>query len=245
LYNQKVYVIFIKEGINLKIKKRLFILGLLSLLVFSLNSVAMANDNVPNYDIATAKKADAIVNYGRLSDDKAILKADDGAEYEVNLYEITRQDETTSTGYIKEYAVVLDTDNIRGSGSTSSYEWDDSVTVKGTVTINYNKSGNDYLITNFSGSWTNNDYPNTQISNFKANCACFDGTMWPRQIKNKSFSTSSFNYSTGFTNYAYKYDSLACIAANSLVTITRPASGHSWQLIVNCTIADNYGFTIS
>jgi hypothetical protein len=208
----------------------------------------------------SSDKVDSIINTGILSTTKASLLSDQGTEYAVDIFETAEQlvsiDFHTNTGsYMKEYAFVLDKNNmvlrssagnnsdivdtndivIQGAGSKTDEEWDASGGVKGTVTIYYDRQGTLYKITRATGTWMNYDAPGTTLSNHKAIIACNEG-FDSSQFIQRNVDSGSFDINTGFTQYADSSAGICSIGANSIVTINRP-SGHSWELITHCQIA--------
>jgi hypothetical protein len=160
--------------------KRIFMMILSVALIAGVIPVSAATSFAATSEAA---KVDYIVSNGVLSNEKAVLKSNDGTEYAVNIYEteerlLSVNSITNTKSYVKECAVVLDEDNIqlRSAGSTTKTKWDSTGGVKGTVTIYFDEVGSKYKITRATGSWINYDAPATTLSNHHYVIACYDGT---------------------------------------------------------------------
>jgi hypothetical protein len=152
-------------------------------------------------------------------------------------------DSTLSLGYSQETTAwnnIFNINNIntvvKKLSTQNNNDWDESISVYGTLTITYTRTGAYYLITNVAGGWTISD-SSVSLSNRIVNYACYDPTTYDTQNKEKKPTSNSFSYATGFTKSAESTSEGVVIAANSRVTLTHGSS--VWQLQIPNTIVDN------
>lgn len=100
--------------------------------------------------------------------------------------------------------------------------------------INYQQSGNKYLITSVTGTWLIHQ-SGTYIKDKTVIIACNQGFDTSQYIQ-KAISTASFDIATGFTKYADSTQGIVAIGARSSCTLYR-ASGSSWEFVVPNLIA--------
>ncbi len=221
-------------------------------LLFSLVLVATFVSALPTtaHAESASEKIMSITSTGTLSSEKAVLKSDTGIEYAVNIYETSEKllsidPVTNAKSYSKEFAVVLDKDNmvlsspnsdIRPYGSIDEEEWDDTNGVEGFITVYYDRDDKEYLITEAEGGWIDHSGGRVILSNRQVIIACFEG-FDDEQFIYKTSVPNFWSYETGFTEYANSSAGLCAIGCNSFIKLTGSGSGNTWELITPCSIA--------
>lgn len=174
----------------------------------------------------------------KLSEQKAILRNEDGTQYLVNLYESDEQVASkekigNETLYMKQYVVELNSNEMTQITDSSSCrinnrpqtEWDANECVKGTLTIYYYRAGDSYLITRASGQWLIYQ-SGTSIEDMRYTIACNEGFEMGQYISGDS--TGTFDVTTNFTKYVDIDQGMCMVGARMDCKVVRP-SGHSWD----------------
>lgn len=175
----------------------------------------------------------------------ALLTNENGDVYYVKLDEeaVTVQSKTPSNDELSvTKSVTISSDNIIPAATTKSNSeeaWDSTSSIKAYTTINYKEDGTPttYLLTSVSGGFEYYDL-DVDVTNQKLIMACKGPfPSYTDQKVTKYPSSTSFWYSTGFTDYVNTY--IAEIGASYTLTIER--NGSSWTLILlNSLTADEY-----
>lgn len=241
-------------------------IGKLLLTSFSIMTIIGSSTVIAEKESASVKKEKDFVelniediisndeNDGNESDhQKAILRNNSSGEsYNVKLYERkkignetrnTNKEEKEEGQYVKEFAVVLDDENItqrtqsKAGGYQSSVKWDGSLSVKGWIQVFYNYKTIDgkehYLLTQVKGNWRVEDYA-IRLSNPKVRYTC---TNWGINQNVARAVPIPFDIMTGFTKYANASLSPTTVGAHTFVEIQR--NSQSWNLMVPSIIVQN------
>ena len=177
---------------------------------------------------------------------KVILSDDAGDKFFVKAFEyvpatsynvITEEHSKTYVYCVSpEYITPYTNGNTQTNGG-----WDSTYSVYGSVTVTYNTRPHDnsvaeeYLLTKVSGSWEIKDR-SVSISDRFVAYTC-QGVGEQSQITQKTPTSNSFSYSTGYKNYVTDDTISTIVGAHSEVTLKRGIyDTHPWSLVVNANL---------
>lgn len=170
------------------------------------------------------------------------ISDEDGNIYDIDMFEYAPAATVSGDTHTKTFVYSTEAEYItpRASSTQTNAGWDSSVSVYGYLTITYNTSQSQYLLTGVSGGWDIADSYVTITDRYVAyTCQYFANLS---QTAYRYPSSNTFSYQTNFSGYIPNDGTTSALGALSIADLAHGVNSR-WELRTETMLfSNNYDF---